>query len=91
MALRLASLLLCFLLHAASGGGLPLPTSCSDTPTCDETFLAFPLGGGVSLGLWQPAHQPPLGTAFNVTQALVMVHGTDRNAAQYLCWALQAL
>ena len=77
-------------LYPALGASLSA-VACSESPTCSETFHAFPLGDGVSLGLWQPADQPPLGSVFNASQALVMVHGTDRNADQYLCWALQAL
>ena len=91
MSLHRSALLLCLFLHAANGGRLSPSAACSEAPTCDEAFYAFPLSAGVSLGLWQPARQPPLGSAFNATQALMMVHGTDRNADQYLCWALQAL
>jgi pimeloyl-ACP methyl ester carboxylesterase len=79
------------LLHFAIGGSAPSSSACSQTPICGETFVAFPLVRGVSLGLWQAAGQPPFGTAFNASQAFVMVHGSDRNADQYLCWALLAL
>jgi hypothetical protein len=85
-----ACLLLLLLFHPAASSS-EVPSSCSDAPTCDETFHTFSLGRGIALGLWQPSAQPPLGSSFNASQAFIMVHGTDRNAAQYLCWALQAL
>ncbi len=88
----LAVALLFLVLQPALGSRLPSASApCSEAPTCAESFHAFPLSDGVSLGLWQPTGQPALGSAFNATQALVMVHGTDRNADQYLCWALQAV
>jgi hypothetical protein len=85
-------LLLLLLFHPATSSiSRSMSVSCSEAPTCDETFHAFSLGGGVALGLWQAAGQPSLGSPFNASQAFIIVHGTDRNAAQYLCWALQAL
>ena len=88
---RVLSLLLLLLCLAAGSLGRAPPPACSDTPVCNETLYQFPLAPGVSLDLWQPAGQPPLGTASNATHAFIVVHGTDRNADQYLCWALQAL
>ena len=94
MAFNLAVALLLLLFHlfhpAISSTPRSMAAACSEAPVCDEVFHTFALGGGVALGLWQPAAQPPLGSAFNASQAFIMVHGTDRNADQYLCWALQA-
>lgn len=66
------------------------PPVCVDNPTCPEILYTFPVEG-MPATVYGLTFQPKLGQKSPATQALILVHGTNRNANQYACWALEAV